>query len=66
MKTSTPWPAHFKWSYGKRVQKRKGSSWHGTICGWYTSDLTPEGYAVESELEKGSVQIYPVSALEAI
>jgi hypothetical protein len=25
--------------------------------------LTPEGYAVESETEKGSVQIYPAAAL---
>ena len=28
--------------------------------------LTPEGYAVESESHPGSVQIYPVAALERV
>lgn len=34
--------------------------------GWYSTKLTPEGYAVESESHPGSVQIYPASALELI
>lgn len=50
---------------GDRVQKRKGSSWHGTVVGFYSTALTPIGYAIESEREPGSVQIYPESALEA-
>ena len=29
-----------------------------------STKLTPEGYAVESESHKGSVQIYPATALE--
>jgi hypothetical protein len=29
-------------------------------------DITPEGYCVESEMHKGSVQIYPASALELL
>ena len=28
--------------------------------------MKPEGYTVESEAELGSVQIYPVSALELV
>ena len=50
--------------FGDRVRKTKGSSWHGHIVGFYSTDLTPRGYAVESELEAGSVQIYPEAALE--
>lgn len=48
---------------GDTVQKRSGSKWHGTIVGYYTTELTPIGYAVESYYEKGSVQIYPQVAL---
>lgn len=55
--------ARFK--LGDRVTKIKGSSWHGRIVGFYTTALTPIGYAVESEREPGSVQIYPESALAA-
>lgn len=51
---------------GDRVQKIKGSSWRGVVCGEYSTTLTPEGYAVESEREPGSVQIYPVDALEPL
>jgi dihydrofolate reductase (trimethoprim resistance protein) len=51
--------------YGDRVRK-KGSKgqWHGHIVGIYSASCTPIGYAVESEREEGSVQIYPESALE--
>ena len=49
---------------GDFVRKTKGAQWHGKIVGWYSTELTPEGYAVESFTEKGSVQIYPASALE--
>lgn len=54
------------WSYrlGDRVTKIKGSNWTGLVVGFYSTSLTPEGYAVESETESGSVQIYPVGALE--
>ena len=38
----------------------------GNIVGWYSTTLTIEGYAVESEVHKGSVQIYPASALELV
>jgi hypothetical protein len=50
---------------GQRVKKRgtKGQ-WHGFIVGVYSATCTEEGYAVESLLETGSVQIYPASALE--
>ena len=56
-------PAKFK--LGDTVRKTKGSMWHGTVVGTYSTSLTPEGYAVESATESGSVQIYPASALEA-
>jgi dihydrofolate reductase (trimethoprim resistance protein) len=51
---------------GDLVTKTKGSSWTGRVVGTYSTALTPEGYAVESSTEHGSVQIYPVSALAAI
>lgn len=51
---------------GTRLRKKKGSSWQGRVAGYYSTSLTPEGYAIESEREPGSVQIYPVSALEEV
>lgn len=53
-----------KFKRGDIVRKIKGSSWRGTVVGEYSTNLTPEGYAVESDSETGSVQIYPASALE--
>lgn len=55
-----------RFDYGARVRKVKGSSWQGRVVGFYSTELTPEGYAVESEREPGSVQIYPVAALELV
>ena len=61
------WPnTHTTFSMGNRVRKTKGSQWKGKVVGWYSTQLTKEGYAVESDTEIGSVQIYPVSALVAI
>lgn len=51
---------------GDSVRKKSGSEWQGEIVGFYSTELTPEGYAVESDSHAGSVQIYPVSALEKI
>jgi dihydrofolate reductase (trimethoprim resistance protein) len=53
-----------KFRLGDRVKKTKGSSWRGKVVGWYSTGLTPIGYAVESSLEPGSVQIYPEAALD--
>jgi hypothetical protein len=53
-----------KFKLGDSVKKVSGSQWHGIIVGTYSTELTPEGYAVESDTEKGSVQIYPAKALE--
>lgn len=61
MKIETPLGC---WKIGTRVKKRKGSEWHGRVVGYYSTELTPVGYCVESEREKGSVQIYPAAALE--
>ena len=55
-----------KFPFGQRVRKIKGASWQGRVVGFYSTELTPMGYAVESEREPGSVQIYPEAALEAV
>ena len=66
----TPSPSHIsvgsKFGLGDRVRKTKGSSWQGRIVGFYSTELTPVGYAVESEREPGSVQIYPEAALASL
>lgn len=53
-----------KFKVGDSVYKPKGSSWHGKIVGAYCTELTKEGYVVESDTERGSVQLYPAAALE--
>ena len=60
----SPLPATF--GLGERVRKKSGAAWQGHVVGWYSTKLTPEGYAVESEAHPGSVQIYPVAALERV
>lgn len=55
-----------KFRMGDLVKKTGGSEWVGHVCGTYSTALTPEGYAVESEAHAGSVQIYPAKALEAV
>lgn len=55
-----------KYKLGDRLRKTKGSSWQGKVVGFYTTDLTTVGYAIESEREPGSVQIYPERALELV
>ena len=61
------WPTtHTTFALGDQVAKIRGSNWHGRIVGWYSTDLTPEGYAVESDHEPGSVQIYPAVALRLV
>lgn len=55
-----------KFKLGDIVRKTKGSQWSGTVVSTYSTALTPEGYAVESSTEKGSVQIYPAAALERV
>ena len=51
---------------GDLVRKRSGAQWQGHIVGEYSTALTPEGYAVESDAHVGSVQIYPAAALERV
>lgn len=55
-----------KFKLGDSVRKKSGSEWEGKVVGFYSTDLTPEGYCVESRAHSGSVQIYPVSALERL
>lgn len=69
-----PWPHRnaldaapaAKFKVGDLVTKAKGSQWTGRVVGTYSTTLTPEGYAVESSTERGSVQIYPAAALELV
>lgn len=51
---------------GDKVRKKSGSEWDGYVCGYYSTDLTPDGICVESSTHKGSVQIYPSKALEPV
>ena len=44
-----------KFRVGDVVKKVSGSEWEGVIVGTYSTALTPEGYAVESMMHKGSV-----------
>ena len=55
-----------KFRMGDLVKKSTGSEWEGRVVGWYSTEQTKEGYAVESEAHAGSVQIYPAKALEAV
>lgn len=55
-----------KFRMGDLVKKSTGSEWEGRVVGWYSTEQTKEGYAVESEAHKGSVQIYPAKALELV
>jgi hypothetical protein len=50
----------------QRVEKKFGSSWQGRVVGFYSTALTPVGYAVESEREPGAVQIFPEAALQSM
>jgi dihydrofolate reductase (trimethoprim resistance protein) len=59
-------PLRATFRLGDRVRKKSGAAWQGQVVGWYCTKLTPEGYAVESECHPGSVQIYPVAALERV
>ncbi len=59
-------PLRATFGLGDRVRKKSGAAWQGQVVGWYCTKLTPEGYAVESECHPGSVQIYPVTALERV
>ncbi len=56
-------PSAGTFKLGDFVQKKSGSSWRGKVVGFYSTNLTPRGYCVESAYESGSVQIYPEAAL---
>ena len=54
------------WPVGTEVKKIRGSQWQGKVVGYYSTNLTEAGYAIESNTEKGSVQIYPEAALTEV
>ena len=55
-----------KFRMGDLVKKSSGSEWEGRVVGWYSTEHTKEGYAVESGAHRNSVQIYPAKALELV
>ena len=57
---------HRTYALGDYVMKKSGPEWEGRVVGFYSTQLTPEGYAVESLAHAGSVQIYPVGALQCL
>lgn len=57
-------PPGWKYALGQFVRKRSGAQWSGRIVGFYSTEQTPRGYAVESRWHKNTVQIYPEAALE--
>lgn len=59
-------PLGFNHSMGDNLRKKSGANWSGKVVGFYSTELTPEGYSIESEQESGSVQIYPLKALEIL
>lgn len=59
-------PRGFQFGIGRRLRKKSGSEWQGRVVGFYSTEFTPEGYAIESEVHRHSVQIYPVGALEVV
>ena len=56
-------PENFKYEYGTLLQKKSGSEWVGKVVGFYSTEQTAEGYALESIYHKHTVQIYPERAL---
>lgn len=55
-----------KYALGQTLTKTRGSKWTGKVVGFYSTALTPIGYAIESDTETGSVQIYPETALTLV
>jgi len=56
-------PDNFKYDLGTILKKKSGSEWEGKVVGFYSTEQTPEGYALEATAYKNTVQIYPVQAL---
>jgi hypothetical protein len=54
----------WKWRVGDQVKKKSGSMFEGKIVGYYSTEQTPRGYAIESGAYKNTVQIFPEQALE--
>lgn len=57
-------PEGWRFRFGDKVYKPKGSWWEGYVVGFYSTVKTPRGYAVQLEISNGPVQIYPEDALE--
>lgn len=55
-----------KFQQGDKVKKKSGSQYHGYIVGFYSTELTPEGYVVKSINHKNFVRMHPVEELELV
>lgn len=51
-------------SRGDFVRKKSGSWWEGRVVGFYSTEQSPDGVAVQLDKPMGPVQIYPAAALE--
>lgn len=51
------------WPYGTRVRFKSdtGPQWQGVVCGYYTTEITPEGLVVSCDAEgaRGIVHVDP-------
>lgn len=56
-------PDMFTYKMGDKLKKKSGSEWSGKVVGWYSTEQTPEGYCIESDCHKNTVQLYPLQAL---
>ena len=59
-------PVSAKFRMGDHVENISGAGWRGRVVGFYFTDLTPIGYAVESDAHSGKMQIYPEKALRLV
>lgn len=55
-----------KFKIGDLVRKVSGSEWEGQVVGYYMRKGGKIGVCIESGTHKGSIQIYPEEAVEAI
>jgi thymidylate synthase len=57
-------PEFQRFKYDDHVEKIAGAIFSGRVRGYYHTDLTETGYAIEADAYPGTVQIYPENALK--
>lgn len=66
LKEAADKPDGFRWGRGTMLRKKSGSWWEGRVVGFYSTDDTPIGYAVQLDRSHGPVQIFPEAAFEEV